>query len=185
MEESKFYGHYASHSCGYSVHLVYQTFATILWFSKFSMSQPKFTETFIEKYFLKVVMAENCKPNRQKKLPWLRHWIIYLEFLPFPKGQDIVHQHLRHLMTIERDCLITKIFHSMQIIFIGGVDKATFNFCNHTLPGSEHQSNIKTNPKVQMFQPHRTLFKKIDHFIHLSLQSPMFCLMFSLLIIPH
>ena len=29
-------------------------------------------------------------------------------------------------------CWGVNIFHSMQIIFIGGVDKATFNFTNHT-----------------------------------------------------
>ena len=52
------------------------------------------------------------------------------------------------------------IFPSMWIIFKGGVNKATFNFTNHTLPGSEHQSSInKSNPKVQMFRPHRALFK--------------------------
>ena len=54
----------------------------------------------------------------------------------------------------------TKAFPSTWIIFNGGVDKATFNFTNHTLPGSEHQSSInKSNPKVQMFRPHRALFK--------------------------
>ena len=66
-EELRSYGHHASQSYGRFVLLVYQIFATILLHFKFLMLQQKYLETFIEKYFLKVVMEENFKFNSQKK----------------------------------------------------------------------------------------------------------------------